>query len=633
MRIGFDAQNLYLQFYMEETLRGRRADAAFLRNNIVEAFLNPEHDHESYYHVELNMLGECFTERILRGNRVGDWNSAARTAVSVERDSWKAGMTMPLASLGVKTIRPGDVWGVNFVRTRFVAFGELHYSSAAPCLPRFRCPELFGHLAFDRAFYTLDGFYSGNMLAGDKLEFGISLTKRTAPAKPVRIDARVVFPSGIIRTKTKPAQFYQGEPRQFFFSFGAAEGGVHDFCLTVSDKLSGRILYCERRAISVPPLVKILPEQYFYYGRENPRNMRVIIGARSCDLRRYDVVTRIMPEGNRKTVWRGRITSVRTADCRQEIAMKALPEGKYAIQAELIDRQTRKTAGIDRQSFYKIGCPGKKSIPTEETAVGKFTILRGMEVGRLFGRCDGVVLGEDKRLTARLLCHPDWLLGATAEEIMRLDGFDAMEVYNLMGKTVWTKKWDYLLSHGRRIWAVASDDAHNVYSDSGKGWIVAKLTRVDCRSVINAVKAGRFYASNGPALESIFYDHKHGALHVVLPEGTDECRINFIGINGRKLQSHKGVKAAYHVTEAERYVRVELVDSKGKRAWSQPFFMERGRVRDPYQGAGSWYKGNLHTHTTCSVNDGMTNPVEVAEWYRNHGYGFVAITDHEVMTK
>lgn len=40
-------------------------------------------------------------------------------------------------------------------------------------------------------------------------------------------------------------------------------------------------------------------------------------------------------------------------------------------------------------------------------------------------------------------------------------------------------------------------------------------------------------------------------------------------------------------------------------------------------------RGNIHTHTTRS--DGRESPREVATWYRDHGYQFLAITDHNVL--
>ena len=40
-------------------------------------------------------------------------------------------------------------------------------------------------------------------------------------------------------------------------------------------------------------------------------------------------------------------------------------------------------------------------------------------------------------------------------------------------------------------------------------------------------------------------------------------------------------------------------------------------------------KGNMHTHTYWS--DGNTWPEEVARWYSDHGYNFLAITDHNLI--
>ena len=43
-----------------------------------------------------------------------------------------------------------------------------------------------------------------------------------------------------------------------------------------------------------------------------------------------------------------------------------------------------------------------------------------------------------------------------------------------------------------------------------------------------------------------------------------------------------------------------------------------------------WLKGNLHTHT--SMSDGDSPPEEMAAWYRDHGYQFLVITDHDKLT-
>jgi hypothetical protein len=46
---------------------------------------------------------------------------------------------------------------------------------------------------------------------------------------------------------------------------------------------------------------------------------------------------------------------------------------------------------------------------------------------------------------------------------------------------------------------------------------------------------------------------------------------------------------------------------------------------------GRWYKGNTHTHTLNS--DGDSTPNEVVTWYREHGYQFLVLTDHNFLTQ
>ena len=43
-----------------------------------------------------------------------------------------------------------------------------------------------------------------------------------------------------------------------------------------------------------------------------------------------------------------------------------------------------------------------------------------------------------------------------------------------------------------------------------------------------------------------------------------------------------------------------------------------------------WFKGNTHTHTTMS--DGDSAPEEVARWYKEKGYRFLVLSDHNIFT-
>ena len=47
------------------------------------------------------------------------------------------------------------------------------------------------------------------------------------------------------------------------------------------------------------------------------------------------------------------------------------------------------------------------------------------------------------------------------------------------------------------------------------------------------------------------------------------------------------------------------------------------------KGSIKWYRGNIHTHSLWS--DGDDYPEMIAAWYKEHGYQFLAFTDHNVL--
>ena len=64
--------------------------------------------------------------------------------------------------------------------------------------------------------------------------------------------------------------------------------------------------------------------------------------------------------------------------------------------------------------------------------------------------------------------------------------------------------------------------------------------------------------------------------------------------------------------------------------WLGAAGLEEAEARRAPQSQTRWYRGNTHTHTLNS--DGDSSPDDVARWYREHGYQFVALTDHNFLT-
>jgi len=51
----------------------------------------------------------------------------------------------------------------------------------------------------------------------------------------------------------------------------------------------------------------------------------------------------------------------------------------------------------------------------------------------------------------------------------------------------------------------------------------------------------------------------------------------------------------------------------------------------PGEGGPRFFKGNLHTHSLWS--DGDDFPEMIADWYRNHGYHFLGLSDHNALSE
>lgn len=65
--------------------------------------------------------------------------------------------------------------------------------------------------------------------------------------------------------------------------------------------------------------------------------------------------------------------------------------------------------------------------------------------------------------------------------------------------------------------------------------------------------------------------------------------------------------------------------------WRSAVRSEAAQAGAPDRSAWRWYKGNTHTHTLES--DGDSSPEDVTRWYRERGYHFLVLSDHNVLTR
>lgn len=62
-----------------------------------------------------------------------------------------------------------------------------------------------------------------------------------------------------------------------------------------------------------------------------------------------------------------------------------------------------------------------------------------------------------------------------------------------------------------------------------------------------------------------------------------------------------------------------------------PWLSGSSHSQDQSAAQKKWYKGNLHTHSLWS--DGNDFPEMIAKWYKEHGYQFLGISDHNILSK
>ncbi|HEX9934903.1 MAG TPA: hypothetical protein VGB38_06865, partial [bacterium] len=104
--------------------------------------------------------------------------------------------------------------------------------------------------------------------------------------------------------------------------------------------------------------------------------------------------------------------------------------------------------------------------------------------------------------------------------------------------------WDFLLTSGKRIYGIASDDAH-VYrrfspelSNPGRGWVVVWSKRLDAREIVQNLDSGLFYSSTGVEIENLRIGPNRIEIAVKKMENA-EVSTDFIGFGGRLLHTTK----------------------------------------------------------------------------------------------
>lgn len=172
-----------------------------------------------------------------------------------------------------------------------------------------------------------------------------------------------------------------------------------------------------------------------------------------------------------------------------------------------------------------------------------------------------------------ILAHPAWSLNS-AEEVNRLHGLSGVEIYNTtsgfpMNARPYSGLFvDQLASLGMLLPCMAADDAHQYEQDVLGGWLMVHARERSPQAVMEALAAGDFYATQGP---SISMTMRAGVAKVTCSPAARVVFYSDAIWSEERVCSGEGLtQAICHLQPHETFLRAEVIDSEGRRAFTSP---------------------------------------------------------------
>ena len=188
---------------------------------------------------------------------------------------------------------------------------------------------------------------------------------------------------------------------------------------------------------------------------------------------------------------------------------------------------------------------------------------------------------------AVFLAHPHWSSINVMRDVLPLRGFAGIEVFNTTcrcaGRGESSVNWDDWMEQQTRLYpALANDDAHALASeerDTYQGWTHVRVKERTADAVVAALVAGASYSSTGPEIRSIMIRPINADV-----DGRNEFEATVVCSSARRIAAvsdstgidyhqHGALfeSATFPLRPNSRWVRFEIVDQRGLKAWSNPF--------------------------------------------------------------
>jgi hypothetical protein len=181
------------------------------------------------------------------------------------------------------------------------------------------------------------------------------------------------------------------------------------------------------------------------------------------------------------------------------------------------------------------------------------------------------------------IAHPYWC-GLTSAELLSIRGALGLEVYNsatrYIGRAYNMQIWDECLDFAARCTAIAVDDLHAT-RDLFRGFTMICAKDRSPAAILAALQAGQFYASQKPLIHSLNYRDgvftaDFSACQEVILLSNRPRKLPGLVLDsegpGTRPQSMTHLEADLSALPAGCYVRLQIQDSEGNYAWSNPIY-------------------------------------------------------------
>jgi hypothetical protein len=171
------------------------------------------------------------------------------------------------------------------------------------------------------------------------------------------------------------------------------------------------------------------------------------------------------------------------------------------------------------------------------------------------------------------IAHPHWS-GLSMADMRTIDAAHAVETYN-HGCAVGADRGEGLhaleglLAEGRRIGLLATDDSHFRDFDGFGGWVMVRAEQNAPDALLAALKAGRYYASQGPEIRAVTWQDdmvevETTAVERVIVQGAGSSSVLALGA------AMTCTRLPLDRVAASPWLRITVADAAGRRGLDQP---------------------------------------------------------------